>query len=84
MTQLEERAQGLIKQAVKEIIATEERIGDLKEEIKDTKKEIKSEGINIKALNTAIKRYKAYLAGKVDEEDALSESDLYLEVLKGN
>lgn len=84
MTQVEARAQELIKEAVKEIIATEDSIAELKANIKATKIEIKGEGINVKALNTAIRRYKAYLAGKVEEEDALSESDLYLEVLKGN
>ena len=80
---VDNRAKELILQAAKEIIATEERIAELQVNIKDMKNEIKGEGINVKALNTAIKRYKAYLEGKSSLEEELSESDIYLDVLKG-
>lgn len=84
MSLVEERAQEIILTAAKEIIATEDSINELKENIKDIKADVKGEGINVKALNTAIRRYKAYLEGKSEVEEDLSESDIYLEVLKGN
>lgn len=82
MSKVEERAQELIVDAAKEVIAIEEKINEHKETIKDIKSEVKSEGINIKALNNAIKRYKAYLEGKNEVENDLDEADIYLEVLK--
>lgn len=78
---VEKRAQELILEATKEIINTEARIKDLQEQIKDVKNDVKGEGINVKALNTALKRYRAYLEGK-DVETDLEESDIYLEVMK--
>lgn len=83
MSLVEDRAQQLILTATKEIIEIDNRIADLQGNIKDIKNDIKGEGINVKALNTAIKRYKAYLEGKDGIEQDLSESDIYLEVLKG-
>lgn len=78
---VEKRAQELILEATKEIINTEARIKDLQEQIKEVKNDVKGEGINVKALNTALKRYRAYLEGK-DVETDLEESDIYLEVMK--
>ena len=79
---VEQRAQELILEATKGIIELEGRISDFQGQIKEIKNDIKGEGINIKALNTALKRYKAYLEGK-DVETDLDESDIYLEVMKG-
>jgi uncharacterized protein (UPF0335 family) len=77
-------AQELLTSMTKDIIAVEDKISNLKEEIADIMKTAKSEGFNPKAVKTAIKRYREYLKGLVDAEVALTESDLYLEVLKEN
>ena len=81
---LESRAQELIIEASKEILAIEDDIKIKKETIKDIKDNVKSEGLNIKALNNAIKRYRAYLEGKKEVEFDLEESDIYLNVLQEN
>lgn len=81
---LESRAQELIIEASKEILAIEDDIKVKKETIKDIKDNVKSEGLNIKALNNAIKRYRAYLEGKKEVEFDLEESDIYLNVLQEN
>ena len=80
----EKRAQELITEAAKQIMDYEASMVSIKEDIKAVKDAIKGEGINTKALNDAIKRYKAIQAGKQNLESDLSEADLYLEVLKEN
>lgn len=81
---LEKRAQELIKEAATEIIKYEDQIASLREDIKAVRTTAKDEGLNTTALNTAIKRYRAYLAGKKEVETTLVEADIYLEILKEN
>lgn len=81
---LEKRAQEIILEAGKQIIKYQDAKKEIDEDIKDIKNDVKAEGINVKALNGAIKRYRAHLNGKVDLENDLDEADIYLEVLKEN
>lgn len=82
MSLLEGRAQELLSNACTEVMRIQDLIEDHKESIKDIKDELKSEGLNVKAFNTALKRYKEILKGKKEEENTLSESDIYLEVFQ--
>lgn len=77
---VEERAQELIKSASTEIMVLEDKIAEYKEEIKEIKNDVKNEGILLKALNGAIKRYRAIQEGKSKELE-ITEEDLYLNVL---
>jgi hypothetical protein len=52
--------------------------------MKRTKEDLKGEGINIKAFNSAVKRYKALISGKKSTEADLDEADVYLEILQEN
>lgn len=81
---LEERAQTLIIDAAKEIISIQDEIDIKNETIKEIRADVKGEGLNIKALNSAIKRYRAYLQGKKEVENDLDEADIYLNVLQEN
>lgn len=82
MSLLEGRAQELLSNACTEVMRIQDLIEDHKESIKDIKDELKSEGLNVKAFNAALKRYKEILKGKKEEENTLSESDIYLEVFQ--
>lgn len=84
MSMVEKRAKELITEACQEILRLEGELEDIKQTMKRTKEDLKGEGINIKAFNSAVKRYKALISGKKSTEADLDEADVYLEILQEN